>query len=65
MDHIDSKKMCLMIFFSQSTFSIAKFGRTLLLTAHPDDEVMFFSPIIIPLIKAGVEIFGLSLSEGL
>ena len=39
-------------------------GRVLLITAHPDDECMFFAPAIVTLTQAGVEIFLLCLSEG-
>jgi hypothetical protein len=39
-------------------------GRVLLITAHPDDESMFFAPVIITLTQANVEIFLLCLSEG-
>lgn len=39
-------------------------GRVLLITAHPDDECMFFAPAIITLTQANVEIFLLCLSEG-
>ncbi|KAN0066230.1 N-acetylglucosaminyl-phosphatidylinositol de-N-acetylase [Thecaphora frezii] len=36
----------------------------LVLTAHPDDEVMFFAPSILALAGAGVQIFSLCLSTG-
>lgn len=36
----------------------------LLLTAHPDDEAMFFSPTILQLIAQGWEVRGLCLSVG-
>ena len=36
----------------------------LFLTAHPDDEAMFFAPTILSLRKADIEVFGLSLSNG-
>ena len=36
----------------------------LLLTAHPDDEVMFFTPTILALLAAGWEVAGLCLSNG-
>ena len=41
-------------------------GKILLITAHPDDECMFFAPTIISstLTKSNVEIFLLCLSEG-
>ncbi|WVW80455.1 hypothetical protein I302_102437 [Kwoniella bestiolae CBS 10118] len=38
--------------------------KALLLTAHPDDEVMFFSPTILSLVKEGWEVSGLCLSTG-
>ncbi|EPQ32101.1 uncharacterized protein PFL1_00298 [Pseudozyma flocculosa PF-1] len=36
----------------------------LVLTAHPDDEVMFFAPTILALVGAGVHVFALCLSTG-
>lgn len=39
-------------------------GRVLLITAHPDDESMFFAPTVITLTQANVEVFLLCLSEG-
>jgi hypothetical protein len=36
----------------------------LILTAHPDDEVMFFTPTILALATAGWEVGGLCLSNG-
>jgi len=36
----------------------------LILTAHPDDEVMFFTPTILALLAAGWEVSGLCLSNG-
>ncbi len=36
----------------------------LILTAHPDDECMFFGPIILGLIEEGWKVKGLCLSEG-
>jgi hypothetical protein len=36
----------------------------LILTAHPDDEVMFFTPTILALLAAGWEVGGLCLSNG-
>ncbi|CAD6984323.1 unnamed protein product [Tilletia controversa] len=36
----------------------------LVLTAHPDDEVMFFAPAILHLLAAGAHIHGLCLSSG-
>jgi len=38
--------------------------RILILTAHPDDEVMFFSPTILSLVDKGYEVFLLCLSSG-
>jgi N-acetylglucosaminylphosphatidylinositol deacetylase len=39
-------------------------GKALLLTAHPDDEVMFFAPTLMALVAAGWEVSGLCLSTG-
>ncbi|GFZ45528.1 hypothetical protein JCM24511_03254 [Saitozyma sp. JCM 24511] len=39
-------------------------GKVLLLTAHPDDEVMFFAPTVMALVSAGWEVSGLCLSTG-
>jgi len=36
----------------------------LILTAHPDDEVMFFTPTILALLAAGWEVGALCLSNG-
>jgi len=36
----------------------------LFLTAHPDDECMFFAPTIISLVEQGTKVVGLSLSNG-
>jgi hypothetical protein len=36
----------------------------LILTAHPDDEVMFFTPTILALVAAGWEVGALCLSNG-
>ncbi len=38
--------------------------RALIVTAHPDDEVMFFGPTILALVEAGCEVFLLVLSPG-
>ncbi|WVQ85689.1 hypothetical protein IAT38_007855 [Cryptococcus sp. DSM 104549] len=38
--------------------------KALLLTAHPDDEVMFFGPTVLGLVKAGWDVSGLCLSTG-
>jgi len=37
----------------------------LILTAHPDDEVMFFTPTILALLDAGWEVDALCLSNGM
>ena len=39
-------------------------GPVLIVTAHPDDECMFFSPVILSLIKWGVPVDLLCLSSG-
>ncbi|KXN83231.1 N-acetylglucosaminyl-phosphatidylinositol de-N-acetylase [Leucoagaricus sp. SymC.cos] len=39
-------------------------NRVLILTAHPDDECLFFGPTILALDKANTEIYSLSLSTG-
>ncbi|KAK0530061.1 N-acetylglucosaminyl-phosphatidylinositol de-N-acetylase [Tilletia horrida] len=36
----------------------------LVLTAHPDDEVMFFAPAILSLVAAGAQVYGLCMSAG-
>lgn len=36
----------------------------LLVTAHPDDEVMFFAPTILALVSMGVYVYALCLSIG-
>jgi len=38
--------------------------RTLVLMAHPDDEVMFFGPTIVSLVDKGFDVFLLCLSSG-
>ncbi|KAK0547505.1 N-acetylglucosaminyl-phosphatidylinositol de-N-acetylase [Tilletia horrida] len=40
------------------------FRNVLVLTAHPDDETMFFGPVILHLIAAGIQVHGLCLSTG-
>lgn len=41
-------------------------GRILLITAHPDDECMFFAPIVLSLGRSvRAEVFLLCLSEGM
>lgn len=39
-------------------------AKALILTAHPDDEVMFFAPAILNLVKSNVEVYALCLSNG-
>lgn len=39
--------------------------RALILTAHPDDECMFFSPTILSLVKQNVHVKALCLSSGM
>jgi hypothetical protein len=39
-------------------------ARVLVLTAHPDDEVMFFAPTIINLVGRRVPVWALCLSTG-
>jgi len=39
-------------------------SRVLLVTAHPDDEVMFFGPTILSLLEAGCQVFLLVMSPG-
>lgn len=41
-----------------------RMSRVLLVTAHPDDEVMFFGPTILSLLEAGCELFLLVMSPG-
>lgn len=38
--------------------------RVLVLTAHPDDEAMFFAPAILALTQAGVSVWAMCLSTG-
>jgi len=48
-------------------FEILRSGNSktaLILTAHPDDEVMFFTPTILALVATGWEVSGLCLSSG-
>lgn len=47
---------------SSSCFKEVK--NTLIIIAHPDDESMFFTPIILALRKFSSEVFILCLSEG-
>jgi N-acetylglucosaminylphosphatidylinositol deacetylase len=39
-------------------------ARVLLLTAHPDDECMFFAPTILSLLQSSVVLFSVCLSVG-
>ena len=39
-------------------------GNVLLITAHPDDECMFFAPTILSLQQQEVQVYLLCLSEG-
>jgi len=50
----------------RNRFQFLKFPnpRILILTAHPDDEVMFFSPTIVSLVDKGYELYLLCLSSG-
>ena len=43
---------------------ISQPGRVLLVTAHPDDEVIFFSSSVTALHAAGAEVFLLCLTSG-
>lgn len=43
---------------------IAQPGRVLLVTAHPDDEVIFFSSTVTALHASGAEVFLLCLTNG-
>lgn len=36
----------------------------LILTAHPDDECMFFAPTVLALVEQGIPVRALSLSTG-
>ncbi|KAG8959327.1 N-acetylglucosaminyl-phosphatidylinositol de-N-acetylase [Tulasnella sp. 419] len=38
--------------------------KVLFLTAHPDDECMFFGPTILSMVSQGIEVHGISLSNG-
>jgi len=48
----------------QSSKQFNKNSRVLLVTAHPDDEVMFFGPTILGLLSKGCEVYLLVLSPG-
>ena len=58
----------LFIFCNDATYSTptlaGKGQRALLLTAHPDDECMFFAPTILSLIRNSVTLYSLCLSVG-
>lgn len=41
-----------------------KLNKALILTAHPDDEVMFFAPAILNLVRLNIEVYALCLSNG-
>ncbi|WVR05587.1 hypothetical protein IAU60_002606 [Kwoniella sp. DSM 27419] len=47
-----------------NTEATGKALSALVLTAHPDDEVMFFSPTILGLLQGGWDVNGLCLSSG-
>jgi hypothetical protein len=49
---------------SESGFSNKCPGHTLILTAHPDDECMFFAPTVLSLASSGCKISALCLSTG-
>jgi N-acetylglucosaminylphosphatidylinositol deacetylase len=50
--------------FEPFDFSINASTRVLLVTAHPDDECMFFAPTILTLVARKVEVHSLCLSVG-
>ena len=50
--------------WSSGKRSLIPVGKVLLITAHPDDECMFFAPSLISLTQANVDVFLLCLSEG-
>ncbi|KAF8488078.1 putative deacetylase LmbE-like domain-containing protein [Gautieria morchelliformis] len=50
------------VYPSSSSFGGAE--RVLLLTAHPDDECMFFAPTILSLLQSSVALFSVCLSVG-
>jgi len=55
----------LLVFFSGKQSDVPCIGkRVLLLTAHPDDECMFFSPTILALSKQSKLVYSLCLSTG-
>jgi N-acetylglucosaminylphosphatidylinositol deacetylase len=53
---------------AEISFSPFPFSRqprsVLIVTAHPDDEVMFFAPTILALVGLGVQVHALCLSIG-
>lgn len=50
--------------FKPSSKQFNSSSRVLLVTAHPDDEVMFFGPTILGLLSAGCQLYLLVLSPG-
>jgi hypothetical protein len=58
--------ICYFILHHRNRFQLLNFPNTrvLLLTAHPDDEVMFFAPTIQSLVDKGFEVHLLCLSSG-
>lgn len=58
----------LIVFFLKSNrgfiHHIRSCRRVLLITAHPDDECMFFGPVILQLIKESCNVYLLCLSQG-
>ncbi|XP_064620481.1 N-acetylglucosaminyl-phosphatidylinositol de-N-acetylase-like [Lineus longissimus] len=62
--------IALYLFISKNPVHVSRFSRVgwkrkvLLVTAHPDDECMFFSPTILHLTSAGHKVFLLCLSTG-
>jgi hypothetical protein len=49
------------VYFAQESFAPDKL---LLLTAHPDDECMFFAPTLLSLTSSDAEVYSLCLSSG-
>jgi hypothetical protein len=59
--------LALLVPAPELNFEILRSGGSktaLILTAHPDDEVMFFTPTILALVAAGWEVSGFCLSSG-
>ena len=53
-------------FSGKTSNSIREIGRVLLITAHPDDECMFFAPTILALTRVAPEdVYLLCLSNGM